>query len=119
MKSWMSARPPGGKAVASAERMADNGMVVAADVHQARVRTAYPGDNAKLNEYLHRRVDIEDVVSAHLLALERARIIGTLYLRINYNLRKSVEDIIELGGRHIRKSLTKEGKLRYHHDLRN
>jgi UDP-glucose 4-epimerase len=32
--------------------------------------------NVKLNEYLHRRVDIEDVVDAHLLALERARAIG-------------------------------------------
>ena len=29
-------------------------------------------DNAKMNEYLYRRVDIEDVVCAHLLALERA-----------------------------------------------
>jgi 16S rRNA (cytosine967-C5)-methyltransferase len=33
------AAAPGGKAVASAERMRDDGMVVAVDVHQARVRT--------------------------------------------------------------------------------
>jgi 16S rRNA (cytosine967-C5)-methyltransferase len=33
------AAAPGGKAVAAAERMRDNGLVVAADVHQARVRT--------------------------------------------------------------------------------
>jgi 16S rRNA (cytosine967-C5)-methyltransferase len=33
------ASAPGGKAAAAAERMRDNGMVVAADVHQARVRT--------------------------------------------------------------------------------
>jgi UDP-glucose 4-epimerase len=34
-----------------------------------RVREAYADDNAKANEYLHRRVDIEDVVNAHLLAM--------------------------------------------------
>jgi nucleoside-diphosphate-sugar epimerase len=32
--------------------------------------------NVKANEYLYRRVDLEDVVSAHLLALERAPSIG-------------------------------------------
>lgn len=37
-----------------------------------RVREAYADDNSKANEYLFRRVDIEDVVSAHLLAAERA-----------------------------------------------
>ncbi len=42
----------------------------------AAVRDAYPDQNIKVNEYLNRRVDIEDVVSAHLLALERARQIG-------------------------------------------
>jgi UDP-glucose 4-epimerase len=35
-------------------------------------RAAYDNLNLKVNELLHRRVDIEDVVSAHLLALERA-----------------------------------------------
>ena len=35
-------------------------------------RKAYPDDNAKANEYLFRRVAIEDVVDAHLLAIERA-----------------------------------------------
>ena len=40
------------------------------------VRAAYPDANMKANEYLYRRVDIEDVVSAHLLALERAPAIG-------------------------------------------
>ena len=38
----------------------------------ATVRAAYADDNLKVNEYLHRRVDIEDVVAAHLLAAERA-----------------------------------------------
>ncbi|HTV23070.1 MAG TPA: NAD(P)-dependent oxidoreductase [Polyangiaceae bacterium] len=37
---------------------------------------AYPGDNLKVNELAYRRVDIEDVVSAHRLALEKARALG-------------------------------------------
>ncbi len=40
------------------------------------LRGAYPDANIKANEYLYRRVDLEDVVSAHLLAWERARSIG-------------------------------------------
>jgi UDP-glucose 4-epimerase len=40
------------------------------------VRAAYSDENAKVNEYLHRRVEIEDVVSAHLLAAERAAALG-------------------------------------------
>ena len=40
------------------------------------VRAAFDDLNAKVNELLYRRVDIEDVVSAHLLALERAPAIG-------------------------------------------
>ena len=42
----------------------------------AAVRQVYEDDNVKANEYLYRRVDLEDVVSAHLLALERAPSIG-------------------------------------------
>jgi len=42
----------------------------------ATVRRAYADDNVKVNEYLYRRVDIEDVVSAHVRALERAATIG-------------------------------------------
>ena len=40
------------------------------------VRNAYDDANLKVNELLYRRVDIEDVVSAHRLALERAPAIG-------------------------------------------
>ena len=40
------------------------------------VRATYADDNVKANEYLFRRVDIEDVVSAHLLAANRAPAIG-------------------------------------------
>ena len=40
------------------------------------VRAAYADQNIKVNELLYRRVDLEDVVSAHLLALERAPALG-------------------------------------------
>jgi nucleoside-diphosphate-sugar epimerase len=43
---------------------------------QHDVRNAYEDLNLKVNELLHRRVDLEDVVSAHLLALEHAPAIG-------------------------------------------
>jgi nucleoside-diphosphate-sugar epimerase len=39
-------------------------------------RDAYDDANVKVNEFLYRRADIEDVASAHLLALEHARSIG-------------------------------------------
>jgi UDP-glucose 4-epimerase len=39
-------------------------------------RETYAADNAKANEFLFRRVDLEDAVSAHLLAAERAAAIG-------------------------------------------
>ena len=40
------------------------------------VRAAYDDANVKANEFLYRRVDIEDVVSAHLLAAARAPELG-------------------------------------------
>jgi UDP-glucose 4-epimerase len=42
----------------------------------AAIRAAYETANAHANEMLHRRVDLEDVVGAHLLALEHAERIG-------------------------------------------
>jgi len=39
-------------------------------------RDAYSDGNIRANEYLHRRVDIDDVVSAHLLAAKHAAAIG-------------------------------------------
>ena len=42
----------------------------------AAARTAYTDANAKANEYLFRRVAIEDIVDAHLLAIERASVVG-------------------------------------------
>jgi UDP-glucose 4-epimerase len=40
------------------------------------VRTNYDDGNIKANEFLYRRVEIEDVVSAHLLAMQKAASIG-------------------------------------------
>lgn len=39
-------------------------------------RDSYEDDNAKVNEFLYRRADIEDIAKAHLLALEKAAKIG-------------------------------------------
>lgn len=39
-------------------------------------RQTYEDGNVKANEFLYRRVDIQDVVSAHLLAIEKAPFIG-------------------------------------------
>ena len=41
-----------------------------------QVRSAFSDQNAKANEFLHRRVDIEDAAKAHLAAVERATEIG-------------------------------------------
>jgi UDP-glucose 4-epimerase len=40
------------------------------------LRERYDDSNLKVNEFLYRRADIEDVVSAHLLAIERAPSMG-------------------------------------------
>ncbi|MBI3798808.1 MAG: hypothetical protein HY268_17820 [Deltaproteobacteria bacterium] len=40
------------------------------------MRQAHDDSNVQANEFLYRRVDIEDVVNAHLLALEKAPAIG-------------------------------------------
>ena len=45
------------------------------DDHAAS-RQAYADANLKANEFLYRRVDLEDVVDAHLLAIERAEALG-------------------------------------------
>ena len=40
------------------------------------IRRDYDDDNVKVNEYLFRRVDLQDVVDAHLLALRKAPAVG-------------------------------------------
>ena len=43
---------------------------------QEKRREEYEDGNLKANEFLYRRVDIEDVVNAHLLAIDKAKAIG-------------------------------------------
>lgn len=60
------------------------------------VRARYTDDNLKANEYLHRRVDIEDVVSAHLLAARRAPMLGFRRYIISATTPFLPEDLTEL-----------------------
>jgi UDP-glucose 4-epimerase len=46
------------------------------DDDRDEVRAAYDGANVKANEYLYRRVDLQDVADAHLLAIAGAPAIG-------------------------------------------
>jgi len=46
------------------------------DDDNASIRKAYGTANAQANELLHRRADLEDIVSAHLLAMAQAPAIG-------------------------------------------
>lgn len=61
-----------------------------------RVREAYSDENVKVNEFLQRRVDIEDVVSAHLLAAERAASVGFQKYIISATTPFRPEDLAEL-----------------------
>jgi UDP-glucose 4-epimerase len=60
------------------------------------VREAYNDNNIKTNEFLYRRVDIEDVVSAHLLAYEKAPDIGFGCYIISATTPFTKEDLPEL-----------------------
>ena len=59
-------------------------------------RAAYADENLKANEYLHRRVDLEDVVSAHLLAADQAPRLGFGRYVISAPSPFSREDLAEL-----------------------
>jgi UDP-glucose 4-epimerase len=59
-------------------------------------RESYADENLKLNEYLYRRVDIEDVVSAHLSAAERASSIGFGKFIISATTPFTMDDLVEL-----------------------
>lgn len=61
-------------------------------------RSLYADENLKANEFLHRRVDIEDVVSAHLLAMERAPSIGFAKYIISATPPFAPADMAELRG---------------------
>ena len=60
------------------------------------IREAYSDLNAKVNEVLYRRVDIEDVVNAHLLALNHAGTIGFARYIISATTPFTREDLVEL-----------------------
>src|SRR5680860_519150 len=60
------------------------------------VRASYEDANLKVNELLYRRVDLEDVVSAHRRALERAPEIGFGRYIISATTPFTREDLAEL-----------------------
>ena len=60
------------------------------------VREAYTDTNIKTNEFLYRRVDIEDVVSAHLLAADHAPAAGFAKYIISATTPFAREDAAEL-----------------------
>src|SRR6202041_2899366 len=56
----------------------------------------YLDANVKANEYLYRRIDIDDVVSAHLLALERAPALGFARYILSATTPFSPDDVAQL-----------------------
>ena len=60
-------------------------------------RESYSNDNLKANELLFRRVDIQDVVKAHRLAIDRAQEIGFDRFIISATTPFKRSDAIELG----------------------
>ena len=68
------------------------------DDDEAR-RDAYDDINLKVCEFLYRRVDIADVVDAHLLAIERAPELGFDRFIISATTPFTRDDVTELRGR--------------------
>ena len=60
------------------------------------IRESYEDANVKANEFLYRRVDIEDVVSAHLLAVEKAQALEFGKYIISATSPFTQKDLIEL-----------------------
>jgi len=60
------------------------------------VRDSYDDLNVKVNELLYRRVDLEDVASAHLLAIEQAQSVGFGRYIISATTPFTREDLAEL-----------------------
>lgn len=60
------------------------------------IRRAYDDGNVKANEFLHRRVDLQDVVDAHLLAIEKAPSIGFGRYIISATTPFQRDDLIDL-----------------------
>ena len=62
----------------------------------AAIRAAYIDTNAKVNEFLYRRVDVEDVVTAHVLALAKVPSVGFGRYIITATTPFTREDLTEL-----------------------
>jgi UDP-glucose 4-epimerase len=62
------------------------------------VRESYADVNLKANEYLFRRVDLEDAVSAHLLSIKHAPMVGFRNYIISATTPFSPDDLPELRG---------------------
>ena len=62
----------------------------------SEITSTFVDENIKANEYLYRRVDIEDVVKAHLLAEDRATALGFAKYIISATSPFSREDSVEL-----------------------
>jgi UDP-glucose 4-epimerase len=61
-----------------------------------QVRAGYDDANAKVNELLYRRIDLADVVSAHLAALERAPLLGFARYVVSATTPFTARDLAEL-----------------------
>ena len=62
------------------------------------VRETYEDANLKANEYLYRRVDVQDVVDAHLLALAKAPAIGFDRFIVSATTPFTRDDLVALRG---------------------
>ncbi len=67
------------------------------DDDNSQIRNGFDDLNAKVNELLYRRGDIADMVSAHLVAIERAGEIGFGRYIISATTPFSEDDLAELG----------------------
>ena len=61
-------------------------------------REAFNDANLKVNEFLYRRADVQDIVSAHLLAMEKAGAIGFGRYMISATTPFTPDDLPELRG---------------------
>lgn len=69
------------------------------DDDDAGTRAAYAEGNVKLNELTHRRVELHDVVDAHVCALERAAAIGFGRYIVSATTPFTRDDVAALRGR--------------------
>ncbi|WP_422087598.1 hypothetical protein [Variovorax sp.] len=84
----------------------------------ATVRSLYSPHNAQANELLHRRVDIEDVVDAHLLAARQAPAIGFGRYIVSATTPFTQEDLPMHEGRDFRSQPARDvGSKGYHGEV--